>query len=555
MPQFRLLDSNYRMQQRPFGTNTALSNGTEHGAGGSFGSALRRQESGYGRALRILDRQARRGDANSALRAIDVRNQAMEQGMSPGILRNVDEKRGDVYGRMGAMERNRADSEMVRDLALQQAREELGVGTLNPKDMQLGSAGMAGNGTKVAQNGTSVPNTSRNVTTDRGVHGASGVQGATRVQGSPSLGSRLTSGWDRFKAGVTGAVDALTGKMPDVESPKAQEPVGKIDGRPAQEVLKEMRDRRERELGELPQYAPPKAIVVPESKPEDDLMRQAKAVRELGRAWDRAKTVAPEATGPPASAVDVTQNPERDARWAERDRQVEAEKAGWDTAAKALEGRREEYFNKIAKAEEAAAKENETGLRGMGLLPKVAVEGAPTFAPKGLSEFKTPEEAQRYYGKPQGDIAAMREETNRILNRYGSQKSKEPAVTSKPSSQGQIGDELSWLKPGIHVSEAKRTLTELHGYTPKQADELIKGRGVTDEAARNAGQSKILSRKERQAEIDARAKKEFEADVLKNPPKDLPYLSGSIANSVFQSLRDPGGIRRRTYQRLTQNQR
>ena len=326
---FRLLDSNYRMQQRPFGTNTALSNGTEHGAGGSFGSALRRQESGYGRALRILDRQARRGDANSALRAIDVRNQAMEQGMSPGILRNVDEKRGDVYGRMGAMERNRADSEMVRGLALQQAREELGVG-------------MAGNDTKVAQNGTSVQNTSRNVTTDTmgnttmprtAVQGASGVQGATTMDyrperdgsvavsaigtpsrpgvtqlpadvqrrmeagrgvspslapvdnpttkfSTPSLGSRLTSGWDRFKAGVTGAVDAVTGKIPDVEPPKAQEPVGKIDGRPAQEVIKEMRSAAE---------PPPVQAIGGERPVEPDIMSQAKAARDLGRSWDRAR--------------------------------------------------------------------------------------------------------------------------------------------------------------------------------------------------------------------------------------------------------------------------
>ena len=131
----------------------------------------------------------------------------------------------------------------------------------------------------------------------------------------------------------------------------------------------------------------------------------------------------------------------------------------------------------------------------------------------------------------------------------------ETATSPSVTAQSQFKDELGWLKPGVSVSGAKDALTSRYGYTSGQADELLKGRGITEEAARKAGQSKILARKERQAKIDARSKKEFEADVMTNPPKDIPGFEGSLLNSAYQSLRDPGGIRRRTYQRLTQNQR
>ena len=86
-----LLERYDEMQRRPFGTNTALSDGSQYGAGGTAGSQFRRQEQAYGRALRLLDRQARRGDVGAAIDAIKVRESAMGQGYAPGGIRRKDE--------------------------------------------------------------------------------------------------------------------------------------------------------------------------------------------------------------------------------------------------------------------------------------------------------------------------------------------------------------------------------------------------------------------------------------------------------------------------------
>lgn len=99
-----LLDRFDEMNRRPFGTNTALSNGTQYGAGGSAGSQFRRQGQAYGQALRILNRQARRGDPRSALSAIAVRNQANAEGYSPGGIQNAAEQNAGIEGRVGAMD-------------------------------------------------------------------------------------------------------------------------------------------------------------------------------------------------------------------------------------------------------------------------------------------------------------------------------------------------------------------------------------------------------------------------------------------------------------------
>lgn len=123
---FPLLNRLEQMQSRPFGTNTALSDGNERGVGGSAGSQIRKQESAYGRALRILDRQARRGDANSALRAIGVREQANAQGFSPGGIRNKAEADAGILGRINAMEQGAADRAQAEQLTRQQIAGQLG---------------------------------------------------------------------------------------------------------------------------------------------------------------------------------------------------------------------------------------------------------------------------------------------------------------------------------------------------------------------------------------------------------------------------------------------
>lgn len=111
MADFTRLRKFDEIQSRPFGTNTALSNGNQNGAGGTAGSQYRRQEAAYGRALRLLDRQARRGNANSALQAIRTRQDAMDNGYVTGGIRNYDEKNSDVLGRLRSQERGAQDLE------------------------------------------------------------------------------------------------------------------------------------------------------------------------------------------------------------------------------------------------------------------------------------------------------------------------------------------------------------------------------------------------------------------------------------------------------------
>lgn len=91
-----LLDRYSALQSRPLGTSTALSassqdEGNPYGQLSSAGKQYRQLEGSYGRALRILNHAARRGDAKAALTAIDVRKQAMADGLSPGGIRRSAE--------------------------------------------------------------------------------------------------------------------------------------------------------------------------------------------------------------------------------------------------------------------------------------------------------------------------------------------------------------------------------------------------------------------------------------------------------------------------------
>ena len=71
------------MQRAPLGTYSALRRPSP------AGSMYKRQASMYGQALRTLSRAARRGDANAALKAIDVGNDAMSRGFTPGGIRDA----------------------------------------------------------------------------------------------------------------------------------------------------------------------------------------------------------------------------------------------------------------------------------------------------------------------------------------------------------------------------------------------------------------------------------------------------------------------------------
>lgn len=136
-----LLDRYDQIQRRPLGTNTALSDGSQYGVGGSDGSQLRKQESAYGRALRILDRQARRGDANSALGAIKVRNEANAAGFSPGGIRNKAEADAGILGRLSAMDQAAQRRNRTQSLLDQRTDETLaGSAMLGNEDIAANAA-------------------------------------------------------------------------------------------------------------------------------------------------------------------------------------------------------------------------------------------------------------------------------------------------------------------------------------------------------------------------------------------------------------------------------
>lgn len=80
-------------------------------------SQLRRQAEDYNIATRLLRRRARRGDANSALGLIKVREDAISQGIQTGGIRNKNEFDAGLLGRVQSVERGAADRERGTDLA------------------------------------------------------------------------------------------------------------------------------------------------------------------------------------------------------------------------------------------------------------------------------------------------------------------------------------------------------------------------------------------------------------------------------------------------------
>lgn len=144
-----LLDRYDQMQKRPFGTNTALSDGNQKGVGGTAGSQYRRQAAAYGQALRILNREARRGNAQSALSAIAVRDKANAAGFAPGGIRDKAEADAGILGRVDAMQRRTAG--MARAAEINDVAAQENNATVNPN----ATAG-AGRGTPVAGRGTPV---------------------------------------------------------------------------------------------------------------------------------------------------------------------------------------------------------------------------------------------------------------------------------------------------------------------------------------------------------------------------------------------------------------
>jgi hypothetical protein len=129
----------------------------------------------------------------------------MEQGMTPGILKNVAEKTGETYGRIESMGQRNAQLQRAGELDLLKSQEELNaLRRLGQPEVASNGAKVAGtttdamgnttlprksgSGTNAAQNGTSVQGSSGNPPVR--VQGATGVQGASRPQGAVTMDYR-----------------------------------------------------------------------------------------------------------------------------------------------------------------------------------------------------------------------------------------------------------------------------------------------------------------------------------------------------------------------------
>lgn len=128
-----LLDRYKQIQQNPIGSNTALSpttaeQGNPYGQMSAAGKQYRTLERSYGRALRILNHAARRGNANAALQSIAVRKEAMGQGFAPGGIRNAKASDANIYAREDSMEKAGADQDLANQVYRKRANEELAGG-------------------------------------------------------------------------------------------------------------------------------------------------------------------------------------------------------------------------------------------------------------------------------------------------------------------------------------------------------------------------------------------------------------------------------------------
>lgn len=85
------------MQRAPLGQFSALRRSSP------VASQYKRQAEMYGQALRTLSRAARRGDAGAAMDAIKVRNQANDEGFTPGGIGRSEDFQGNVAAREQSM--------------------------------------------------------------------------------------------------------------------------------------------------------------------------------------------------------------------------------------------------------------------------------------------------------------------------------------------------------------------------------------------------------------------------------------------------------------------
>ncbi len=118
------LDRLAALQRNPFGMSSSVRAPGANRVAGSAGANYRRQAEDYNTAMRLLRRQARRGDAGSALDAIRLRQDANERGFTPGGIRRKDEFDASAAGAIQAQERGAADRERAAMLLRRQTMEQ-----------------------------------------------------------------------------------------------------------------------------------------------------------------------------------------------------------------------------------------------------------------------------------------------------------------------------------------------------------------------------------------------------------------------------------------------
>lgn len=119
------LDRFAALQAAPFGTSSSVRRPGATAVGGSAGSLYRKQAEDYNMATRLLRRQARRGDAGSALDLIKVREDAANAGFNPGGIRRKEEFDADIAGSIQSRARGAADRATAADLMRRRTREQL----------------------------------------------------------------------------------------------------------------------------------------------------------------------------------------------------------------------------------------------------------------------------------------------------------------------------------------------------------------------------------------------------------------------------------------------
>jgi len=117
--EFKGLNRLSRLQSSPLGSMSSL---RKTPLSGMAGQQYRRQQEDYNTAMRLLRRQARRGDAGSALEAIKLREEANTKGFAPGGIR--DKAEFDAGGRRRIEAQGQAAADMERKMVLDRAAAE-----------------------------------------------------------------------------------------------------------------------------------------------------------------------------------------------------------------------------------------------------------------------------------------------------------------------------------------------------------------------------------------------------------------------------------------------